>query len=78
LAHIYGYELKAMNQQVKRNIERFPEDFMFQLKQEEIPGDYLRSQFVTLYDDGTKGKNVLNKYFSVGLQVKMLEKTMRN
>ncbi len=51
---------------------------MFQLKQEEIPGDYLRSQFVTLYDDGTKGKNVLNKYFSVGLQVKMLEKTMRN
>ena len=32
LAEIYGYELKAMNQQVKRNIERFPEDFMFQLK----------------------------------------------
>ncbi len=34
LAEIYGYELKAMNQQVKRNIERFPEDFMFQLKKE--------------------------------------------
>ena len=32
LAEIYGYELKAMNQQVKRNIERFPEDFMFQVK----------------------------------------------
>jgi phage regulator Rha-like protein len=31
LAGIYGYELKAMNQQVKRNIERFPADFMFQL-----------------------------------------------
>ena len=39
LADIYGYELKAMNQQVKRNIERFPEDFMFQLNQEEIPND---------------------------------------
>ena len=37
LAEIYGYELKAMNQQVKRNIERFPEDFMFQVKKEEIP-----------------------------------------
>lgn len=54
LAHIYGYELKAMNQQVKRNIERFPEDFMFQLKQEEIPSNYLKSQFVTLNESGNK------------------------
>lgn len=54
LADIYGYELKAMNQQVKRNIERFPEDFMFQLKQEEIPSDYLKSQFVTLNESGNK------------------------
>jgi len=54
LADIYGYELKAMNQQVKRNIERFPEDFMFQLSQEEIPNDYLKSQFVTLNESGNK------------------------
>ena len=54
LAAIYGYELKAMNQQVKRNIERFPEDFMFKLKQEEIPSEYLKSQFVTLNDRGNK------------------------
>ncbi|WP_027430079.1 ORF6N domain-containing protein [Lachnobacterium bovis] len=54
LAHIYGYEVKAMNQQVKRNIERFPEDFMFQLNQEEIPNDYLKSQFVTLNESGNK------------------------
>ena len=54
LSDIYGYELKAMNQQVKRNIERFPEDFMFQLKQEEIPSDYLKSQFVTLNESGNK------------------------
>ena len=54
LADIYGYELKAMNQQVKRNIERFPEDFMFQLKQEEIPSDYIKSQFVTLNESGNK------------------------
>ena len=31
LAEIYGYEVKKLNQQVKRNIERFPEDFMFRL-----------------------------------------------
>lgn len=45
LAEIYGYELKAMNQQVKRNLERFPEDFMFQLSNDET--EDLRSQFVT-------------------------------
>ena len=45
LAEIYGYEVKALNQQVKRNINRFPEDFMFQLTQKET--DNLKSQFVT-------------------------------
>ena len=42
---IYGYEVKALNQQVKRNIDRFPEDFMFQLSNSEI--DSVRSQIVT-------------------------------
>ncbi len=45
LADIYGYEVKALNQQVKRNISRFPEDFMFQLSKEEA--EILKSQFVT-------------------------------
>ena len=45
LAEIYGYEVKALNQQVKRNINRFPEDFMFQLTREEL--DMMKSQFVT-------------------------------
>lgn len=31
LAKLYGYTVKRLNEQVKRNIERFPEDFMFQL-----------------------------------------------
>lgn len=48
LAEIYGYEVKRLNEQVKRNIDRFPEDFMFQLKKEEIPDMFLKSQFVTL------------------------------
>ena len=34
LADIYGYEVKRLNEQVKRNIARFPEDFMFQLNKE--------------------------------------------
>ena len=54
LAEIYGYEVKALNQQVKRNIDRFPEDFMFQLKKEEIPEDFLKSQIVTLNESGNK------------------------
>ena len=41
---IYGYEVKALNQQVKRNIDRFPEDFMFQLKKEEVPKEFSKSQ----------------------------------
>lgn len=45
LAEIYGYEVKKLNQQVKRNIERFPEDFMFRLSNSEI--DSVRSQIVT-------------------------------
>ena len=45
LAEIYGYEVKKLNQQVKRNIERFSEDFMFRLSNSEI--DSVRSQIVT-------------------------------
>lgn len=45
LAEIYGYEVKNLNRQVKRNIDRFPEDFMFQLTEEEV--NNLRCQNVT-------------------------------
>ncbi len=45
LAELYGVETKRLNEQVRRNIERFPEDFMFQLTVEEIAD--LRSQNVT-------------------------------
>ena len=46
LASLYGVETKVFNQAVRRNIERFPEDFMFQLTPEEA--ESLRSQIVTL------------------------------
>jgi hypothetical protein len=45
LAILYGVETRILNQAVRRNIERFPKDFMFQLKEDEI--ESLRSQFVT-------------------------------
>ncbi len=45
LAFLYGVETKVLNQAMKRNIERFPDDFMFQLTVEETSN--LRSQFVT-------------------------------
>ena len=47
LAGLYGVETKALNQAVKRNLERFPEDFMFQLSEEETR-QVSRSQIVTL------------------------------
>jgi len=46
LAYLYEVETKVLNQAVKRNLERFPDDFMFQLTLEETK--FLRSQFVTL------------------------------
>jgi hypothetical protein len=46
LAALYGVQVKTLNQAVKRNLERFPEDFMFQVTPEEAR--FLRSQSVTL------------------------------
>ncbi len=45
LAKIYQVETRALNQAIKRNIERFPNDFMFQLTQSEW--ENLKSHFVT-------------------------------
>ncbi len=46
LAEIYGYSTKAFNQQVKNNIEKFPDDMMFQLTNEEF-SYFLRSKILT-------------------------------
>ena len=53
LARLYGVETKVLNQAIKRNIERFPPDFMFSVTKEESQAIYsLRSQIVTLETDG--------------------------
>ncbi|HDZ62164.1 MAG TPA: ORF6N domain-containing protein [Nitrospirae bacterium] len=56
LSELYGVTVKVLNQAVKRNLSRFPEDFMFQLTKEE--DESLRSQFVTL----KKGRGTHRKY----------------
>ncbi len=60
LAKLCGVAAKVLNQAVKRNIKRFPEDFMFRLSWEEV--ESLRSQIVTLNTRKTKvskrGKHV--------------------
>jgi len=48
LAQIYGYEVRALNQQVKRNSTRFPDDFMFELTDEEVQA--VKSQIVISHD----------------------------
>ena len=53
LAALYGVEVKVLNQAVKRNIKRFPDDFMFQLTADEDAR--LRSQSVTLEGMRTNG-----------------------
>ena len=63
LSHIYGVATKALNQAVKRNVEKFPSDFMFRLTADE--GRELqrsRSQIVTL----KRGQNI--KYFPYASQ----------
>ena len=56
LAELYGVETRTLNQAVKRNIKRFPKDFMFQLTKEEFSAQ--RSQFVIF----EKGKGRYPKY----------------
>ena len=55
LAELYGVETRAINQAVKRNLERFPEEFRFQLTSEEY--EFLRSQFATLNEDSSSSRS---------------------
>ena len=73
LARLYGVETRVLNQAVKRNIERFPEDFMFQLTKEEC----LRSQIVTLNE--RRGKHLkYMPYAFTEMGVSMLSSVLRS
>ena len=75
LASLYGVETRVLVQAVKRNIERFPDDFMFQLNREEV--DVLRSQIVTL----KRGRGQHSKYLPYAFTeqgVAMLSSVLRS
>ena len=58
LAKIYGYSTRRFNEQIRRNIEKFDKDFMFQLSTDEM-NQLLRSQNATLNTSGKKrGYNI--------------------
>jgi hypothetical protein len=52
LSELYGVETRRLNEQVRRNIKRFPDDFMFQLNKEEF--ENLKSHFATSSWGGTR------------------------
>ena len=62
LAALYEVETKVFNQAVKRNSERFPEDFMFQLTEKEY--ENLRSQFVTSSSEQHGGRRYMPFVFT--------------
>lgn len=78
LAQLYGVETKRLNEQVKRNISRFPDDFMFQLYAEEW--NHLRSQFATSSDsaDNSWGGRRVPPYVFTELGVAMLSSVLNS
>ncbi|MBI4706047.1 MAG: ORF6N domain-containing protein [Deltaproteobacteria bacterium] len=75
LAALYGVETRDLVQAVKRNIERFPDDFMFQLTAGEL--DLLRSQFVISKPGGRGGRRSL-PYAFTEQGVAMLSSVLRS
>ena len=63
LAKMYGVETFNLNKAVKRNIERFPDDFMFQLTKGEW--EILRSQIATINNAGNEADNVLRSQIGI-------------
>ena len=76
LARLYGVETKRLNEAVKRNIERFPEDFMFQLSHEEFESN-LRSQIATS-SDGQHGGVRYMPYVFTESGISMLSSVLRS
>ena len=78
LARLYGVETRVLNQTVQRNIERFPEDFMFQLSKGEFENwksqfvisigddDGMSSQNATTYDENWKSQIVTSNSIKMG------------
>ena len=74
LAALYGVEAKRMNESVRRNIKRFPDDFMFQLTSDEW--NSLRSQIAT--SNNTRGGRRYNPYVFTEQGVSMLSSVLNS
>jgi ORF6N domain-containing protein len=74
LAALYGVDVKALNQAVKRNRSRFPPDFMFQMNSREAA--FLRSQFVTT-NNGRGGRRTA-PYLFTEQGIAMLSSVLRS
>ena len=64
LAELYGYETKTFNQQVKNNIERFPEEFMFKLTSIEVDTIMRSKNLTTSIDIKRRRKDTLPHAFT--------------
>lgn len=88
LAELYGVPVKRLNEQVKRNIERFPDDFMFQIDNKELT--ILRSHFATSSWGGSRylpyaftehgalmAANVLNSEKAIKMSIALIRAFVR-
>lgn len=73
LAELYEVETKRLNEQVRRNITRFPDDFMFQLTKEEAEG--MRFHFGTASEEPGINKPILKSHFATSRSRPLKEKT---
>lgn len=76
LAYLYNVETKVLNQAVKRNLNRFPEHFRFQLTEEEY--ENLRSQFVTSSEVNTHGGRRYMPYVFTEQGIAMLSTVLKS
>ncbi|MFP2994360.1 ORF6N domain-containing protein [Spongiivirga sp. MCCC 1A20706] len=76
LAAMYGTETKRLKEAVRRNIERFPSDFMFELTNEEYKS--LRTQFATLEKDGRGKFSKYNSFAFTEQGIAMLASVLRS
>ncbi len=76
LAELYQVPTKVFNQAVKRHVDRFPQDFMFHLTNEEAAS--LRSQFVTLEENGRGGYSKYAPFAFTELGIAMLSSVLNS
>lgn len=80
LARLYGIETRTLKQAVRRNMDRFPEDFMMEISIDEYNGFFSssRSQNVTLYKSGRGSNTKYNPFVFTELGIAMLSSVLNS